>query len=255
MKIFTMDDIVYSSEDFGSTWTELGSPSFSGNISKAAIAENDSDILVVSSYQGVEKSTDGGYTYTDIKGNLPNAYVTDIAFDPNNDNVIVVTYGTYSFDNNKVFITTNQGTSWQNITYNLGNMPVRSVVIDHTEASTIYLGTEIGVYKKAMSENTWSSHSENLPNMTVMELEIMYGSNTLRAATWGRGLWEFSLDGRQSFPTILTTRISNQPTDTQPKVDIDQFVTSTISYDGEITNAYIQWSTNISGVVLSLIHI
>ena len=73
MKIFTMDDIVYSSEDFGSTWTELGSPSFSGNISRAAIAENNSNILVVSSYQGVEKSTDGGYTYTDIKGNLPNA--------------------------------------------------------------------------------------------------------------------------------------------------------------------------------------
>jgi len=249
MKIFTMDDVVYSSEDFGSTWTALGSPSFSGNISKAAIAENNSNILVVSSYQGVEKSIDGGYTYTDIKGNLPNAYVTDIAFDPNNDNVIVVTYGTYSFDNNKVFITTNQGTSWQNITYNLGNMPVRSVVIDHTEASTIYLGTEIGVYKKAMSENTWSSHSENLPNMTVMELEIMYGSNTLRAATWGRGLWEFSLDGRESFPVILTTEISNQPTDTQPKVNIDQFVTSTISYDGEISNAYIQWSEGISSVV------
>ena len=249
MKIFTMDDIVYSSEDFGSTWTELGSPSFSGNISRAAIAENNSNILVVSSYQGVEKSTDGGYTYTDIKGNLPNAYVTDIAFDPNDDNVIVVTYGTHSYDNNKVFITTNQGASWQNITYNLGNIPVRSVVIDHTDTSTIYLGTEIGVYKKAMSENTWSSHSENLPNMTVMELEIMYGSNTLRAATWGRGLWEFSLDGREDFPSILTTRITNQPTDTQPKVDIDQFVTSTISYDGEISNAYIQWSADISSVV------
>ena len=176
-------------------------------ISKAAIAENNSNILVVSNYNGVEKSIDGGYTYTDIKENLPNAYITDIAFDPNDDNVIVVTYGTYSFDNNKVFITTNQGTSWQNITYNLGNMPVRSVVIDHTDASTIYLGTEIGVYKKAMSENTWSSHSENLPNMTVMELEIMYGSNTLRAATWGRGLWEFSLNGREDFPAILTTNI------------------------------------------------
>ena len=246
MKIYTMDDIVYSSEDFGSTWTELGSPSFSGNISNAAIAENNSNILVVSNYNGVEKSIDGGYTYIDIKGNLPNAYVTDIAFDPNDDDVIVVTYGTYSYDNQKVFISTDQGASWQNITYNLGNMPVRSVVIDHTDNSTIYLGTEIGVYKKAMSENTWSSYSENLPNMTVMELEIMYGSNTLRAATWGRGLWEYSLDGREDFPAILTTEISNQPTDTQPKVNIDQYVTSTITYDGEISNAYVEWSTDLS---------
>ena len=110
-------------------------------------------------------------------------------------------------------------------------MPIRSVVIDHTDNSTIYLGTEIGVYKKAMSENIWSSYSENLPNMTVMELEIIYGSNTLRAATWGRGLWEYSIDGREDFPAILTTEISNQPTDTQPKVNIDQYVTSTITYD------------------------
>ena len=134
MKIFTMDDVVYSSEDFGSNWTELGSPSFSGNISNAAIAENNSNVLVVSNYYGVEKSTDGGYTYTNIQNSLPNASISDIAFDPNDDNVIVVTYGTYSYDNNKVFITTNQGASWENITHNLGNMPVRSVVIDHTDA-------------------------------------------------------------------------------------------------------------------------
>ena len=249
MKIFAMDDMVYSSDDFGSTWTELGAPNFSGNVSNAAIAENNSNILVVSNYQAIEKSIDGGYTYTDIRGSLPNQFITDIAFDPNDDNVIVVTYGNYNYDNNKVFITIDQGASWQNITYNLGNIPVRSVVIDHTDASTIYLGTEIGVYKKSMSENSWILYNQDLPNMSVLELEIMYGSNTLRAATWGRGLWEFTLDGRQSFPSILTTRITNQPTDTQPKVDIDQFVTSTISYDGEIANAYIQWSTDISSVV------
>ena len=249
MKIFAMDDMVYSSDDFGSTWTELGAPNFSGNVSNAAIAENNSNILAVSNYQAIEKSIDGGYTYTDIKGSLPNQFITDIAFDPNDDNVIVVTYGNYNYDNNKVFITIDQGASWQNITYNLGNIPVRSVVIDHTDASTIYLGTEIGVYKKSMLENSWTLYNQDLPNMSVLELEIMYGSNTLRAATWGRGLWEFTLDGRQSFPSILTTRITNQPTDTQPKVDIDQFVTSTISYDGEIANAYIQWSTDISSVV------
>jgi len=249
MRIFAMDDMVYSSDDFGSSWEQRGTPSFSGDISRAAIAENNSNILVVSNYQAIEKSIDGGYTYTDIKGSLPNQFITDIAFDPNDDNVIVVTYGNYNYDNNKVFITIDQGASWQNITYNLGNIPVRSVVIDHTDASTIYLGTEIGVYKKSMSENSWTLYNQDLPNMSVLELEIMYGSNTLRAATWGRGLWEFTLDGRQSFPSILTTRITNQPTDTQPKVDIDQFVTSTISYDGEIANAYIQWSTDISSVV------
>ena len=51
-------------------------------------------------------------------------------------------------------------------------MPIRSVVIDHTDNSTIYLGAEIGIYKKSMSGNSWELFNENLPNTTVMELEI-----------------------------------------------------------------------------------
>ena len=249
MKIYAVDDVLYSSNDFGSTWTELGSPNFSGNASRASIAENNSDIIVLSNYSSLEKSVDGGNTFTDIRGTLPNSFITDIAFDPNDDNVIIVTYGNHNNDGNKVFITTDQGSSWDNITYNLGNMPVRAVVIDHTDLSTIYLGTEIGVYKKAMSENTWSLYNQDLPNMTILELEIMYGSNTLRAATWGRGLWEYSIDGRQNYPSIITTRITNQPTDTQPKFNIDQYITSTISYDGEIANVYAEWSTDLSSEI------
>ena len=248
MTIYTMDDVIYKSEDFGSTWNQIGDP-FPGIISNAAISEINSNIIAVSNYDNLDISLDGGQTFTEISPPFVNYFITDIAFDPNDDNVIIVTYGTYQNNNQKVYITTNQGETWENITYNLGNMPVRSVVIDHTEASTIYLGTEIGVYKKSMSENTWTSFSENLPNMTVMELEIMYGSNTLRATTWGRGLWEYSLDGREDFPAILTTEISNQPTDTQPKVNIDQYVTSTISYDGEISNAYVEWSTDMSSEI------
>jgi hypothetical protein len=100
--------------------------------------------------ENIEMSTDGGVNWISIKGNLPNYSITDVVFDPNDDNTIIVTYARYQLDNSKVFITQDQGASWQNITYNLGDMPVRSAIIDHTDASTIYLGTEIGVYKKAM---------------------------------------------------------------------------------------------------------
>ena len=63
-------------------------------------------------------------------------------------------------------------------------MPIRSVVIDHTDNSTIYLGAEIGVYKKNMMDDSWELYNENLPNTTVMELEVVYGTNTLRGTTW-----------------------------------------------------------------------
>lgn len=244
MTVYHIGDSIYRSDDFGTSWTKLGTPSFNGTINYATIAENNSSTLVVTRGANIEISLDGGNTFTSIQQGLPNSSITDVVFDPKNDSTIVVVYATYQNNGQKVYITNNQGSTWQNITYNLGDMPVRSVVIDHTNASTIYLGTEIGVYKKAMSGNSWSIYNPDLPNTSILELEVMYGSNTLRAATWGRGLWEFALDGRQSFPSILTTQITDQPTDEFPLEGDDQFVTSVISYDNSITSAYVEWSIN-----------
>lgn len=254
MTVYHMGDTIYRSTDFGSNWTKLGTPSFSGTISYATIAENNSDIIVVTRSQRIEKSIDGGNTFTNIRGSLPNSSITDVVFDPNDDSVIVVTYGSYQNNNSKVYITTDQGLTWQNITHNLNNMPVRSAVIDHTDASTIYLGTEIGVYKKAMADNAWTLYNPGLPNVAILELEVMYGSNTLRAATWGRGLWEYTLDGRQDFPAILSTQITHPPTDSKPKAGVDQYVTSVITYDDSITSVYVEWSINspVFGNVISM---
>ena len=244
MRVYSFGENIHRSDDFGSSWTQLGTPSFSGTIAHASIAQNDTDRLIVSRGADIEKSLDGGLTFIDIQGSLPNSSITDIAFDPNDDNVVVVTYGSYQNNGQKVYITTNQGLTWSNITYNLNDLPVRSVVIDHTDASTIYLGTEIGVYKKAMADNTWFLYNPDLPNTSILEMEIMNGSNTLRAATWGRGLWEFTLDGRQSYPSITNTSITDMPNGQFPMVNNDQFVYSTVLYDNTLSSVYVEWSAN-----------
>ena len=242
MRIYTASDTLYRSDDFGTNWVALSNP-FNNNVTNGAIANNNSNIIVLSSNDELKISYNGGLTFTSISSNLPGQFITDIAFDPKNDNNIIVTYGTYFYDNNKVFLTTNSGASWQNITNNLGNMPIRTVVIDNN--STIYLGAEIGVYKKEMDASTWELFNENLPNTTIMELEIVKGSNMLRAATWGRGLWECKLPNKQDYPSIVKTRISNQPTETTPKEGVDQFITSTITSSGELSSVYVQWSVGI----------
>ena len=247
MRVFNFSDKIHVNQSFFlSPWEYVGEPSsFTTYITDAAIAENNSNIMLISGGSILEKTIDGGATFSVVGNGLPtNSEIQDIAFDPNNDDVIIVVYASYQNDNNKVFITTNGGNSWSNITHNLNNMPIHTVVIDHTPHSNIYLGAEIGVYTKRMQDNSWSLYNPSLPNVTIEELEIVYGSNTIRAATWGRGIWEFKLVERENFPSILRTSITDMPTDTSPQESIDQYVTSIISYQNTLNNVYLEYYIN-----------
>lgn len=242
MRIYDFRNRVYKSNDFSENWSTLGLPTFSGDIQKAAIAENNSNIIVVARGGSLAKSSNGGLNFFNIRNILPNYSIQDIAFDPQDDNTMVVVYGRHNNDGQKVYITHNGGGSWTNITYNLGSMPIRSVVIDHTASKNIYVGAEIGVFVMPMNSTNWNLYNPGLPNTSILEMEINYGSNTLRAATWGRGLWEYALLARSNYPAITNTTITDPPTLGTPKFSVAQFVNSKIHYNGSISSVYLEWS-------------
>ncbi len=243
LTVYSFGTKIHKSTDFGTTWVDLGTPTtLGGVIQTAAIAENNSNILVVTRGSAIEISNDGGLTFSNIKNGLPNSVIMDVKFDPKNDATIIISYASYENNGQKIYITHNSGVTWQNITYNLGNMPILSLAIDETESSTIYAGAVIGIYKKAMNETTWTLYNTNLPNVAIMDLEINNGSNVIKAATWGRGLWEEKLVGRENYPSIVKTEITNPPTFLLPKATIPQFVTSQIEYSGALTNVFVSWA-------------
>lgn len=245
MHVYSFGTNVYKSENFGSTWDTLALNQVSGSIQEAAIAYNNTNIMAISRGSNLKRSTDGGATFTSISNGLPNYSITDVTFAPNNDSILIVTYGRHQNDNKKVYISYNLGATWTNITYNLGNMPIRSVAIDHSNTSNIYLGAEIGVYTKPLTGTTWTLYNPGLPNVTINDLEINFATNTLRAATWGRGVWEYALVGRNSYPAITSTKITHLPTEENPKENIAQYVTSVISYNGALpSNVFVKWSAN-----------
>ena len=243
MRVYTFADSIWQSDEFGDSWYLTGTPGI-GSISVATIAENDSKIMAIASGSTVRITEDGGATFRSPNIGLPNFNVTDLAFDPRNDSTLIVTYNRYQLDGKKVFITNDLGMTWTNITYNLADMPIRTVVIDHTDDRNIYLGAEIGVYVKPMDGNTWRLYSKGLPNVTVRDLEIQYGSNTLKAATWGRGLWEIPLLGRGSYPTILHTSLTHAPSNSQPRAGYDENVSIVISHDENISSAFVKWAND-----------
>lgn len=251
-KLYDFKNGVHVSNDFGLTYNYVGSPNFLkaspndywSQIRNAEIAQNNSQIMVVSGTSEIEKSINGGVSFTNIRSNLPNHGIEDIAINPKNDNDIIVVNASRQGKNQRVYRTTNGGASWDNITFNIGDVPVHTVVIGNTNKSYIYIGTELGVYYKPLKGKVWKQYNKNMPNVAIQELEINYGANTLKAATWGRGLWEYDLIGRKDYPSIENTVITDLPTLNFPKQGSKQFVTSTINYKGTLKVVEVKYSVN-----------
>jgi photosystem II stability/assembly factor-like uncharacterized protein len=85
-----------------------------------------------------------------------------------------------------VFRTIDGGVNWTNITANLNKLPVWSLQIDPLIPATLYLGTDIGVYRSTDAGASWSKFGLGLPNAQVFQLELNGTLSVLAAAAHGR---------------------------------------------------------------------
>ena len=83
----------------------------------------------------------------------------------------------------------------------LPDIPVNALAIDPRVPSTIFAGTDIGVFVTADDCRTWTRFGEGLPNCAVFDLRLHRALPLLRAATHGRGLWERSLE-KDATPSV-----------------------------------------------------
>ena len=90
----------------------------------------------------------------------------------------------------------NNGASWTDIASNLPNAPINAILVDPQDPGTVYLGTDLGVYitrtvTSCTTTNCWSPYGSDLPLVPITNLTS--GSQTLTAATYGRGIWQIPL--------------------------------------------------------------
>lgn len=131
--------------------------------------------------------------------------ITGIAYDPENPQKAFVCFTGYE-PTAKVWMTTNGGQSWTNTDPNesLFNLPVNDIVYQKGTNDMLYIATDAGVYYKDASMTDWVKYCD-FPNVRVMELKINYCMGKIRAATFGRGVWEGDL--QESDGTLGTTEL------------------------------------------------
>lgn len=184
---------VWKTTNRGQSWNKISNFSGSNTLRNLKVAPSNSNVIYVCGNDNqIRRTTNGGSNWSIVNTGLPNRAITDIEVHPSFPDSVWVCFSGYSF-NSKVFVTGDGGQTWTNHSTNMPNLPINDLAYD-TVSHTLYAGTEIGVYYQRPHINLgWNAYNTGLPNVIVEELEIHYSSQKLRAATYGRGIWESDL--------------------------------------------------------------
>ena len=156
----------------------------------------------------IQVTEDGGESWskTDFKkiNGLPEfAFVNDIKADLFDENKVYAVFDNHKYGDFKpyIFMSSNKGKTWENISENLPkNTILWRVVQDHVRKDLFFLGTEFGVYFKTENSQGWVKLSSGIPNIAVRDLAIQKRQDDLVAGTFGRGI--YILDDYSSLRTF-----------------------------------------------------
>jgi photosystem II stability/assembly factor-like uncharacterized protein len=189
---------LWRSMDGAQTWTAI-SQNNGAAITAIAVNPLDSGQLLYGDINGVIYKGAG-----QIGGRLRwsnsrprSGYVSRIVFDAAHPGTVYATYATFreQATDTEVYVSTDGGSTWSSaIGAGLPDIPVHVLAIDPSQTSTLYVGTDLGIFASFNSGQTWAFDS-SLQKVIVESLQIDRngGSEYLYAFTYGRGLWRVNL--------------------------------------------------------------
>jgi hypothetical protein len=197
------------SADHGTTFNPV-TPALTGNITSIAVHPANSDIVYVSTSQGhvyrVQRTgidwTLPNVTTTDVTAApLPaGMYTSSVAVDSGGGawvsfSEILLSEETGVFSEDHVYFLPGGSTTWQDRSTGLAQAnPVNAIAIDPTNDNTVFCGADTSVFRWDAGTSSWTVWDQGLPNSPVYALAIHGPSRLIRAATYGRGIWERPID-------------------------------------------------------------
>jgi hypothetical protein len=172
-----------------------GPPAPSGAASVIYAGRNDGRIFVSTAAEsGPQRFIDRSATL-----NSRGFKISGIAIDPSDPSGKTALAAVMGFGVGHIWRTTDGGVTWSDISGSgsaaLPDAPADSVVIDRTNGSHLIVGADVGVFETLDAGRTWSEVAAGLPSVPAVRLLLFDGPGTrrLRAATYGRGIWEVAL--------------------------------------------------------------
>ena len=246
----------------GGSWVQQNTGSLgTGNVELVYIDPTDDDVMYVSNGSTLYKSMDRGVNFFTLY--FAPSTIRSIAVNSNDNNIV---YITTSGSSGQVLKSTDGGFSFSNITSGIPNIGKNVIVHQPLHPDNpLYVGTSLGVYYIDDSMVSWQAFDNNLPNVSVTDLEINVSDNKIIASTYGRGIWQTDIPIQLAANDVKLVAI-NSPTSTvtcgavSPEILIENNGTNTISfvqidYQVDGTPFSTSWSGNLlsgDNVVVSL---
>lgn len=189
---------LYKSTNRGNSWTNITNGATGGRtIYIVSVAPSNPQVIYIyatnSNTRRIYKTVNGGASWTTATYPPgPATSITSIAIHPTDPNVVWITYSGYNAGH-KVYRSADGAATWTNFSGTLPNLPANTIVYQVGSNDGLYLGTDSGVFYRDGGMADWMLFNMGLPNVEVTELEIQYAAGKIRAATYGRGLWESDL--------------------------------------------------------------
>lgn len=176
------------------TWTSA-SKTFDGQITSIAIAPGNSSLVLAgtttgSIYRSTTATTDSSATWPNVHPR--DGWLSSLAFDPTNANIVYATYAL--FGGAHVWRSIDAGVTWTAIDNGIPDIAAHSLAVDPANPSTLYLGTDLGIFVSTDNGASWS-HDDTLPSVITEWVTIARGQRgpALYAFTHGRGVWRMEL--------------------------------------------------------------
>ena len=191
---------VYKSSDFGFDWFPI-SQSFPNKLDHLKIAQSDPNIMFCTHGNNLYRTTDGGLTDWEQLSGF-DGRITSIAIHPSNPLKVAISTNA----SEKVFVSTDGGTTWEGYRKNLPNFNALALVWQNDEYDGLYVGMNYGIFYIDNLEDSWLPFNNNLPNVIINELEINYANNKIYAGTYGRTFWVSNIMGTSKVKNVVAKK-------------------------------------------------